>query len=94
MSESVNNIALGNYKDLIKDCRSDELGTLAQGINTMSQEISKYLSKIKSHNNALNDAIDKANAANNAKSIFLSITKFISPFTDAPIIALASIDSA
>ena len=38
----------------------------------MSQEISKYLSKIKSHNNALNDAIDKANAANNAKSIFLS----------------------
>ncbi len=72
MSESVNNIALGNYKDLIKDCRSDELGTLAQGINTMSQEISKYLSKIKSHNNALNDAIDKANAANNAKSIFLS----------------------
>jgi signal transduction histidine kinase/CheY-like chemotaxis protein len=72
MNKSVNNIALGNYKDLIKDCRSDELGTLAQGINTMSQEISKNLSKIKSQNNALNDAIDKANAANNAKSIFLS----------------------
>ena len=29
-----------------------------------------------------------------AKSIFLSITKFISPFTDAPITALASIVSA
>ncbi|MFT5298787.1 MAG: signal transduction histidine kinase/CheY-like chemotaxis protein [Colwellia sp.] len=72
MNKSVNNIALGNYKDLIKDCRSDELGTLAQGINTMSQEISKNLSKIKSQNNALNDAIDKANAANAAKSIFLS----------------------
>jgi signal transduction histidine kinase len=72
MNKSVNNIASGNYKYLIKDANSDELGTLAQGINTMSQEISKNLSKINSQNDALNDAIDKANAANNAKSIFLS----------------------
>jgi signal transduction histidine kinase/CheY-like chemotaxis protein len=72
MNKSVNNIASGNYKYLIKDSNSDELGTLAQGINTMSQEISKNLSKINSQNDALNDAIDKANAANAAKSIFLS----------------------
>ena len=72
MNKSVNNIASGNYKYLIKHANTDELGTLAQGINTMSQEISKNLSKINSQNDALNDAIDKANAANNAKSIFLS----------------------
>ena len=72
MNKTVDNIASGHYKNLIKDVRSDELGTLAQGINTMSQEISKNLSKIKTQNEALNNAIDKANAANKAKSIFLS----------------------
>jgi signal transduction histidine kinase/CheY-like chemotaxis protein len=72
MDKAVNNIASGDYNRLIVDSSSDELGSLAQGINTMSQEISKNLSRIESQNTVLSEAIKTTNQAIQAKSNFLA----------------------
>ncbi|WP_170246283.1 ATP-binding protein [Colwellia hornerae] len=72
MDSAVNHIASGDYSQLIEDNRLDELGSLAQGINTMSEEISINLSRIESQNTVLSEAIEKANQASQAKSNFLA----------------------
>lgn len=68
----VKKITDGRYDEKVPITNRDELGALAIGINKMSEEISQNLSKIKEQNHALNEAMESAKQATQAKSLFLS----------------------
>lgn len=72
INDKVEKISAGRHSEKLPIRFNDELDQVCISINKMSQDIERQVAEIEAQNRALNEAIEQAKVANNAKSMFLA----------------------
>lgn len=83
MKNSVDSIQRGNFNDVQKLNRRDELGELSIGINSMSETIKNNINELKSETDTLSKAVDKLRKMDKQQKEFIgNVThEFKTPIT-------------